>query len=419
MTIEIKGIENIEKIEKPWGYEKWIADGAPDFQYALKEIFFKAGHSSSIQFHEVKEETSYVQKGSGILFYYPENIDLEKYKNNGYTDTEIQDMLKNFKQEEIVPGMVYHIKPGTIHRIKAITDLTVIESSTIELDDVIRINDEWGRRDGIIPSEHKPIFRPIDFYFAQDERIEFACKFAKGVVLFCSHGINSQYLISKILLENGADEVWHYDSKLDQRITIRKMNDGKIEMEEKKKFSDINDETFDCILTFEELQFQEKRNELLQTYKKILKNDGTLILSTRNKLSSAEARILPKFDHHKSELDKFFKKGVSKNELMSLITPLFSTVEMLYQREVSNIDHKFGTSTWKSKLTQKIASDSKIVLKKLDKNEKFYKKYLGKFMQEYRKKEYLRNSSQLSVNYIPKKLTNEITPQIFLFVCKK
>ena len=142
-------------------------------------------------------------------------------------------------------------------------------------------------------------------------------------------------------------------------------------------------------------------------------------MSTRNKLSSAEARILPKFDHHKSELDKFFKKGVSKNELMSLITPLFSTVEMLYQREVSNIDHKFGTSTWKSKLTQKIASDSKIVLKKLDKNEKFYKKYLGKFMQEYRKKEYLRNSSQLSVNYIPKKLTNEITPQIFLFVCKK
>ena len=157
----------------------------------------------------------------------------------------------------------------------------------------------------------KPIFRPIDFYFAQDERIEFACKFAKGVVLFCSHGINSQYLISKILLENGADEVWHYDSKLDQRITIRKMNDGKIEMEEKKKFSDINDETFDCILTFEELQFQEKRNELLQTYKKILKNDGTLILSTRNKLSSAEARILPKFDHHKSELDKFCDAMIS------------------------------------------------------------------------------------------------------------
>ncbi len=50
--------------------------------------------------------------------------------------------------------MVFHVKPGIIHRVEAIEDLTLIESSTIELDDVYRIHDEWKRHDGKIESEH-------------------------------------------------------------------------------------------------------------------------------------------------------------------------------------------------------------------------------------------------------------------------
>lgn len=50
--------------------------------------------------------------------------------------------------------MVFHVKPGIIHRVEAVEDLTLIESSTIELDDVYRINDEWQRHDGKIESEH-------------------------------------------------------------------------------------------------------------------------------------------------------------------------------------------------------------------------------------------------------------------------
>ena len=47
MSIEIKKIGSVKKVKKPWGYEKWIADGAPNFKYALKEIFFKSGFKSS------------------------------------------------------------------------------------------------------------------------------------------------------------------------------------------------------------------------------------------------------------------------------------------------------------------------------------------------------------------------------------
>ena len=50
--------------------------------------------------------------------------------------------------------MAFHVKPGIIHRVEAVEDLTLIESSTIELDDVYRINEEWDRLNGNIESEH-------------------------------------------------------------------------------------------------------------------------------------------------------------------------------------------------------------------------------------------------------------------------
>lgn len=44
-------MKDVRFVKKPWGYEKWIADGNPNFKYALKEIFLKAGNKSSLQFH--------------------------------------------------------------------------------------------------------------------------------------------------------------------------------------------------------------------------------------------------------------------------------------------------------------------------------------------------------------------------------
>ena len=153
-NLEIKTMEQVKKINKPWGYEKWIADGSPDFKYALKEILFRANFKSSIQFHEFKEETNYIQKGKGVLHYSSVPIDIKKFRHGKYSEGEIDEIISNLQKQELTPGMVFHVKPGIIHRVEAVEDLTLIESSTIELDDVYRINDEWKRHDGKIEGEH-------------------------------------------------------------------------------------------------------------------------------------------------------------------------------------------------------------------------------------------------------------------------
>ena len=153
-NLEIKTMEQVKKINKPWGYEKWIADGSPDFKYALKEILFRANFKSSIQFHEFKEETNYIQKGKGVLHYSSVPIDIKKFRHGKYSEGEIDEIISNLQKQELTPGMVFHVKPGIIHRVEAVEDLTLIESSTIELDDVYRINDEWERHNGKIESEH-------------------------------------------------------------------------------------------------------------------------------------------------------------------------------------------------------------------------------------------------------------------------
>ena len=152
--LEIKTIQQVKKINKPWGYEKWIADGSPDFKYALKEILFRANFKSSIQFHEFKEETNYIQQGKGILYYSATSIDVKKFRQGRYSEDDINKIISNLQKQELTPGMVFHVKPGIIHRVEAVEDLILIESSTIELDDVYRINDEWKRHDGKIESEH-------------------------------------------------------------------------------------------------------------------------------------------------------------------------------------------------------------------------------------------------------------------------
>ncbi len=154
MTVTIKEINEVKKISKPWGYEKWIADGSPDFKYALKEIFFKANYQTSIQFHEFKEETNFVQKGEGIFYYSLEIMDIQKFKNGEYTQDHLKQIIDGMQKKVLKPGVVIHIKPGTVHRVESIEDLTIIEASTIELDDVFRLNDEWGRGHGKIDDEH-------------------------------------------------------------------------------------------------------------------------------------------------------------------------------------------------------------------------------------------------------------------------
>ena len=153
--ISILTMDDVKVVKKPWGEEKWIANGLPNFPYAFKQILIKAPHKSSIQFHKDKMETNYIVSGRGILYYSTEPINVQKFVNNEYTKEELGQIISGLKQKEVVPGEVFHVAPGYIHRIEAVEDLTMMEASTTELDDVYRLQDDSGRGHGKIEGEHQ------------------------------------------------------------------------------------------------------------------------------------------------------------------------------------------------------------------------------------------------------------------------
>ena len=111
------------RVDKPWGWELlWAhADGCVG-----KILFLRAGESLSLQFHRVKDEAWYVQSGRAKL--------------------ELGDAGQAVLHEEVIgPGACFHFKPGTVHRLTAIEDTTVLEASTPHLDDVVRLEDRYGR----------------------------------------------------------------------------------------------------------------------------------------------------------------------------------------------------------------------------------------------------------------------------------
>ena len=109
------------RIDKPWGYEiLW----ARTDRYVGKILHIEAGKRLSYQYHERKEETLRVQSGRMRLLY---------------------DAGEGERTLEMGPGDVFHVHPGTKHRMEAITDVDVIEVSTPELDDVVRLADDYGR----------------------------------------------------------------------------------------------------------------------------------------------------------------------------------------------------------------------------------------------------------------------------------
>jgi mannose-6-phosphate isomerase-like protein (cupin superfamily) len=112
-----------EKVDKPWGHELiW----AKTDRYAGKILFVKAGHSLSLQFHKIKDEAWYVLSGRAQL--------------------ELGAVGERMLNNEIVgPGAAFHVQPGTVHRLTAVEDTTILEVSTPQLDDVVRLEDRYGR----------------------------------------------------------------------------------------------------------------------------------------------------------------------------------------------------------------------------------------------------------------------------------
>jgi mannose-6-phosphate isomerase-like protein (cupin superfamily) len=111
------------RVEKPWGWELIWAYADP---YAGKTLFVRAGESLSLQFHREKEESWYVQSGRARL--------------------ELGDPGQEALDEEIVTaGACFHFRPGTVHRLTAVEDTTILEVSTAQLEDVVRLEDRYGR----------------------------------------------------------------------------------------------------------------------------------------------------------------------------------------------------------------------------------------------------------------------------------
>ena len=109
-------------VEKPWGRELWIAHTD---RYALKIIEFKQGTRSSLQYHVKKHEHIYVDQGS---------LQVELESPTGEMEIHI-----------LQPGDIIENQPGRKHRVTALEDVRLIEVSTPELDDVVRVEDDYKR----------------------------------------------------------------------------------------------------------------------------------------------------------------------------------------------------------------------------------------------------------------------------------
>jgi mannose-6-phosphate isomerase len=114
---------DVRRVDKPWGYELiWALTDT----YCGKVLFVRAGHALSLQFHREKDESWLVQSGRAKL--------------------ELGDAGQGALAEEVVgPGYAFHYTPGTVHRVTALEDTTILEVSTPQLDDVVRLEDAYGR----------------------------------------------------------------------------------------------------------------------------------------------------------------------------------------------------------------------------------------------------------------------------------
>ena len=145
---------DIKKVNKHWGYELWIADGVRT-PYASKRIKFNAGNRTSLQVHEYKFETNYVLSGTGFLYRSKEKFDIAKFLEQGMTVDQVAEYEKTLEIVPLSEGSVFDMAPGYVHRVVATTDLEFMETSTTELDDVIRLQDDQGRTHGRINREHE------------------------------------------------------------------------------------------------------------------------------------------------------------------------------------------------------------------------------------------------------------------------
>jgi mannose-6-phosphate isomerase len=118
----VSGRKEVVIVDKPWGHERiW----AHTDRYVGKVLHIKAGHALSVQYHERKDETISLLSGRMVF--------------------RVADASGELRDVPLEAGQSYHVTPGTVHQMEAITDCDVLEASTPDLDDVVRLSDRYGR----------------------------------------------------------------------------------------------------------------------------------------------------------------------------------------------------------------------------------------------------------------------------------
>lgn len=114
---------NVQIKLKPWGREIWFAQNK---YYAGKILEVKKGHRYSLQYHEEKEETQYLYKGKIKMIH-------------GKDENSLKETILN-------PGDKFDVFPYTVHRAEALEDSEIFEVSTPQLNDVVKLQDDYGRK---------------------------------------------------------------------------------------------------------------------------------------------------------------------------------------------------------------------------------------------------------------------------------
>jgi mannose-6-phosphate isomerase len=129
MTLQdIETVERPHLVPKPWGHEEIFA--LVPGKFCGKVLHVRAGHSLSLQYHRQKEEVISVYSGTARVHVGPS--------------------VDELREVDLQPGDGLHLRPGVVHRIAAVTDLVMLEASTTELDDVVRLLDDYGRAGGAV-----------------------------------------------------------------------------------------------------------------------------------------------------------------------------------------------------------------------------------------------------------------------------
>jgi mannose-6-phosphate isomerase len=125
----LSGRVDVTRVAKPWGHETiW----ARSERYVGKILHINAGHELSVQYHNRKDETVYLLSGEIVY----------RVQQDG------EDALDDVR---LKIGESFRITPGTIHQMVALTDCDVLEVSTPEVDDIVRLSDKYGREGTTAP----------------------------------------------------------------------------------------------------------------------------------------------------------------------------------------------------------------------------------------------------------------------------